>query len=108
MPPLPCNHPPIAAGKSKHILLSSLPGERAGRNKEKEVSPMTEGSKKCSHCKGIGICHVCKGTGRLGLQKGKSCTSCFPHGSGKCANCRGLGILDRSGHPTAPPPAETQ
>ena len=45
-----------------------------------------EAYRKCPHCKGTGICMVCHGTGRLALQKGKHCTSCFPHGSGKCQN----------------------
>jgi len=62
---------------------------------------MTESYRKCSHCKGTGICHACRGTGRLALQKGKQCTSCFPHGSGKCQNCRGLGGFDQTGKPAA-------
>ncbi len=66
---------------------------------------MTDDYKKCAHCRGTGICHVCHGSGRLALQKGKQCTSCFPHGSGKCQNCRGLGGFDRAGHPAAPPQA---
>jgi len=63
--------------------------------------------RKCSHCRGTGICHVCKGDGRLALQKGKQCTSCYPHGSGKCQNCRGLGGFDDAGNPAAPPEAVT-
>jgi hypothetical protein len=65
--------------------------------------PVTEDFRKCTHCKGTGVCHVCHGSGRLALQKGKQCTSCFPHGSGKCQNCRGLGGFGRSGQPAAPP-----
>jgi len=57
--------------------------------------------RKCPHCKGTGICQACKGSGRLALQKGKQCTSCFPHGSGKCQNCRGLGGFDRFGKPAS-------
>jgi hypothetical protein len=68
---------------------------------------MTESYRKCAHCKGTGLCHACKGTGRLALQKGKHCTSCFPHGSGKCQNCRGLGGFDHSGKP-APPPGQVE
>jgi hypothetical protein len=59
--------------------------------------------KKCTHCKGTGLCQTCKGSGRLALQKNKVCTSCYPHGSGKCQNCRGLGGFDAAGHPAAPP-----
>jgi hypothetical protein len=66
---------------------------------------MAEAYHKCAHCKGTGICHSCKGTGRLALQKGKTCTSCYPHGSGKCQNCRGLGGFDASNKPAAPPSA---
>jgi hypothetical protein len=61
--------------------------------------------RRCSHCKGTGLCQACKGTGRLALQKGKQCTSCFPHGSGKCQNCRGLGGFDHSGKPAPRPDA---
>ena len=60
---------------------------------------MVELYRKCSHCKGTGKCRSCHGTGRLALQKGKSCTSCYPHGSGKCQNCRGLGGFDAAGNP---------
>ena len=67
---------------------------------------MAEAYRKCSHCKGTGICQHCHGTGRLALQKGKQCTSCFPHGSGKCQNCRGFGGFDSSGKPAAPPEQE--
>jgi hypothetical protein len=63
---------------------------------------MPEPRRKCSHCKGTGRCHACHGTGRLALQKGKVCTSCYPHGSGKCANCRGTGGFDESGNPASP------
>jgi hypothetical protein len=66
---------------------------------------MSESYRRCSHCKGTGLCQVCKGTGRLALQKGKQCTSCFPHGSGKCQNCRGLGGFDQSGKPAPRPEA---
>ncbi len=62
-------------------------------------SEMTESYRKCSHCKGTGKCRNCHGTGRLALQKGKACTSCYPHGSGNCQNCRGLGGFDASGNP---------
>ena len=71
---------------------------------------MADQYRKCPHCKGTGICHTCRGTGRLALQKGKPCTSCFPHGSGKCQNCRGLGGFDQAGHPAGSAgqePAET-
>ncbi len=68
---------------------------------------MAEAYRKCSHCRGTGICHVCKGDGRLALQKGKQCTSCYPHGSGKCQNCRGFGGFDDAGNPAAPPAAVT-
>ncbi len=67
---------------------------------------MTESYRKCSHCKGTGICHNCHGTGRLALQKGKVCTFCFPHGSGKCQNCRGFGGFDMAGKPAAPQASE--
>jgi hypothetical protein len=60
---------------------------------------MPEIHRKCSHCKGTGRCHACHGTGRLALQKGKVCTSCYPHGSGKCQNCRGTGGFDAAGNP---------
>ena len=50
-------------------------------------------------------CRSCHGTGRLALQKGKVCGSCYPHGSGKCQNCRGLGGFDASGKP-APKPTD--
>jgi hypothetical protein len=60
---------------------------------------MPESYRKCSHCKGTGQCHACHGTGRLALQKGKGCTSCYPHGSGKCQNCRGMGGFDAAGNP---------
>jgi hypothetical protein len=69
---------------------------------------MAETYRRCSHCRGTGICHVCKGTGRLALQKGKHCTACFPHGSGKCANCRGLGGFDQTGKPAARPEETTE
>jgi hypothetical protein len=62
---------------------------------------MAESYQKCSHCRGTGQCRLCHGTGRLGLQKGKSCTSCYPHGSGKCQNCRGMGGFDQTGKPAA-------
>jgi len=68
---------------------------------------MTENYRKCPHCKGSGACQSCHGTGRLGLQKGKQCTSCFPHGSGKCQNCRGLGGFDSAGNPVSLHPEET-
>ena len=64
---------------------------------------ISESYRICSHCKGTGKCNVCHGAGRLGLQKGKTCTSCFPHGSGKCQNCRGMGGFDASGNPVAKP-----
>jgi len=63
-------------------------------------------TRKCPHCRGTGVCHACRGTGRLALQKGKQCTSCFPHGSGKCQNCRGLGGFDQAGHPAGIPGQE--
>ena len=63
---------------------------------------MTESYRKCSHCKGTGKCRNCHGTGRLALQKGKVCTSCYPHGSGNCQNCRGLGGFDAAGNPAKP------
>ncbi len=69
---------------------------------------MGESYRKCSHCKGTGLCHHCHGTGRLALQKGKQCTSCFPHGSGKCQNCRGLGGFDHTGKPAAPVAEHTE
>jgi len=62
---------------------------------------MPESRKKCPHCKGTGKCRTCHGTGRLGLQKGKVCTSCYPHGSGNCQNCRGTGGFDEAGNPAA-------
>lgn len=55
----------------------------------------------CPHCKGTGKCNACHGQGRLGLQKGKTCTSCYPHGSGKCQNCRGTGGFDETGKPAS-------
>jgi hypothetical protein len=64
---------------------------------------MPESYRKCSHCKGTGKCRSCHGTGRLALQKGKVCTSCYPHGSGSCQNCRGKGGFDAAGAPAAPP-----
>jgi len=64
---------------------------------------MPESYRKCSHCKGTGKCRNCHGTGRLALQKGKVCTSCYPHGSGKCQNCRGTGGFDAAGNPVAQP-----
>jgi hypothetical protein len=64
---------------------------------------MAETYQKCVHCKGTGLCRHCHGTGRLGLEKGKTCSICFPHGSGKCQNCRGLGGFDEHGKPSAPP-----
>lgn len=64
---------------------------------------MTEEYRRCPHCKGTGICRHCGGTGRLALERGKRCTSCYPHGSGRCQNCRGLGWFDRSGRPAALP-----
>jgi hypothetical protein len=60
---------------------------------------MSESYRKCSHCKGTGKCRNCHGTGRLALQKGKVCSSCYPHGSGNCQNCRGLGGFDAAGNP---------
>ena len=60
---------------------------------------MPDSNRRCSHCKGSGRCRACHGSGRLALQKGKTCTSCYPHGSGKCANCRGTGWLDETGKP---------
>jgi len=60
----------------------------------------------CPHCKGTGGCRPCQGTGRLALQKGRQCGSCYPHGSGKCQNCRGLGGFDAAGQPAARPGAE--
>jgi DnaJ-class molecular chaperone len=68
---------------------------------------MPESYRKCSHCRGTGLCHACHGTGRLALQKGKVCTSCYPHGSGKCQNCRGLGGLDAAGNPASPPAGDS-
>ncbi len=65
---------------------------------------MAEDYRRCPHCRGTGICRHCQGAGRLAFQKGKQCTSCYPHGSGKCQNCRGLGGFDRTGAPAAPPP----
>ncbi len=62
---------------------------------------MAESYRVCTHCKGTGQCRVCHGTGRLALQKGKTCASCYPHGSGRCQNCRGLGGFDSSGKPAA-------
>ena len=67
---------------------------------------MPESYRRCSHCKGTGKCHSCHGTGRLALQKGKVCTSCYPHGSGKCQNCRGMGGFDAAGNPAANPDDE--
>ena len=64
---------------------------------------MTEEYRRCPHCRGTGICRHCNGTGRLALQKGKQCTSCYPHGSGKCQNCRGLGWFDHTGKPASAP-----
>ncbi|NLV32255.1 MAG: hypothetical protein GXY47_14000 [Acidobacteria bacterium] len=64
---------------------------------------MAESYRICAHCKGTGQCRACHGTGRLALQKGKTCTSCYPHGSGLCQNCRGLGGFDSSGKPAKKP-----
>jgi len=64
---------------------------------------MAESYLRCSHCKGTGKCRACHGEGRLALQKGKVCTSCYPHGSGKCQNCRGLGGFDAAGSPAPKP-----
>jgi hypothetical protein len=61
----------------------------------------------CPHCRGTRQCRACRGTGRLALQKGKPCTSCYPRGSGACQNCRGLGGFDSTGKP-APPPGEAE
>jgi hypothetical protein len=60
---------------------------------------MPDSYRRCSHCKGSGRCRACHGAGRLALQKGKTCTSCYPHGSGRCANCRGTGGFDETGKP---------
>ena len=68
---------------------------------------MTALYRKCPHCRGTGLCQTCKGAGRLALQKGKPCTTCFPRGSGKCQNCRGLGGFDATGKPATDPTAET-
>jgi len=67
---------------------------------------MSEGYKICVHCKGTGQCGGCHGTGRLALQKGRTCGACFPHGSGKCQNCRGMGGFDASGNPASRPEVE--
>jgi hypothetical protein len=64
---------------------------------------MLESYRSCSHCKGTGKCRACHGIGRLGLQKGKTCASCYPHGSGNCANCRGMGGFDATGKPAPQP-----
>lgn len=68
---------------------------------------MPESYRKCAHCKGTGKCRNCHGTGRLALQKGKVCTSCYPHGSGKCQNCRGAGGFDAAGNPRPSDDAQT-
>lgn len=64
---------------------------------------MPEAYRRCTHCRGTGKCRNCHGTGRLALQKGKVCTSCYPHGSGNCQNCRGMGGFDAAGNPAAAP-----
>ena len=104
MPALSRANRKVASGESQFVPVPRLSSETSFEPiAEGVTNRMSDPYRRCPHCRGTGICQLCKGTGRLALQKGKQCTSCFPHGSGKCQNCRGFGGFNAKGEPAERP-----
>ena len=83
----------LRQGNRSSFYCCRLPAERRRLT-------MTESYRKCSHCKGTGICHACHGAGRLALQKGKRALPATLMAAG---NARTVAVLVASTRPAIRP-----